>query len=203
MQKNLPQKVWESGLDVVTANELIQMTGGLTLTQILREDDELDRMKERFELLSISYRDAQKTIERCITQGRDLKKAIDAYPVRPTLKNTEGSFMKVGKFIAEVVKQLNVNSSMNESQIDFAVTDIIDNYGDKLTLKELAWIFRRGIMGNYGKTDFKIDVQNLHLWIQKYLSDKSDRISQRQDQKAKDAEATSERRDIIKRHLNP
>ena len=203
MQKNLPQKVWENGLDIATANELIQLTGGLTLTQILHEDDELDRLRERFDLLAISYRDAQRTVDRCLEQGKDLKKQIDAYPVRPTLKNTEGVFLKVGKFIAEVVKQLNVNSSMNESQIDFAANDIITEYGEKIMLKELAWIFRRGIMGNYGKTDFKIDVQNLHQWIQKYLSDKSERISQLQDQKAKEAEATSERRDIIKRHLNP
>lgn len=201
MPNKVVKKDLESGLDLFNINEMLQMTEGLTLTKILKEDDELEKLKERFELISIRYRDAQKTINLCLEEGKALRKKIDSYPPRATIKNTEGAFMKVGKFIAEVVKQLNVHSSMNEQQIDYAASDILTEYGEKLTLKELAWIFRRGIMGNYGKTDFKIDVQTFHTWIQKYLSDKNERISQQQETKAREAEAISERRDTMKRLL--
>jgi hypothetical protein len=202
MQQNLPTKVWENGLNVATANELLQLTEGLTLTKILAEENEPDKLQERYELLKLMYRDAKKTMARCEKEGKELKAKLEALPPKATLQNTDGAFMKVGKFIAEVVKQLNVHQTMNEKQIDFAATDILDQYGDKITLKELAWIFRKGIMGNYSKTDFKLDVQTLHAWIQKHLSDKNERISQHNNQLVLEAEAMSERKEVIKRLSN-
>jgi hypothetical protein len=75
------------------------------------------------------------------------------------------------QLIKEVLDNLNINGSMNDSQIGFAARDILANYYF-LRLSELRFCFLEGLRGSYGIIYDRIDLSVLTAWLKRYDIDR-------------------------------
>ena len=191
----------ETGISVNTPNlpvgeaRLIELSAGLTIQKIVNVENERAKLEDRLEQCRVNWRDAKRTMLRMETEAAALKEKIAALPDRPSLANTEGGDLVAGQLIAATIRQLNVNSNMDERQIDFAAADILTAY-PTLRVEEFAHILRGGITGNFGKTDdFKFDVAVLHRWIKNYYQMKNEKIAIINNNAVRANEVWQERRD--------
>lgn len=179
--------------------QLIALATGFTVQKIVNTEQERVKLEDRLVQCRINYRDAKRTMARMEAEAKQIKEVLATLPERPSLANTEGGNLVAGQLIATAVRQLNVNSNMDERQIDFAAADILTAY-PTLRVEELAHILRGGITGNFGKTDdFKFDVAVLHRWIKNYYNLKNEKIAIINNNAVRDNEVWQERRDKLTR----
>ncbi len=151
---------------------LIQLSDGLSVGNIIANEDPREVAEERLQYLREAYKDCQRKMARYKAEAEDIKNTLSHLKKPERLGDTEGAEMWIGRMVAETDRQLNVQKGFDEKQIDFIASDIKSTY-PTLMFKELAYVFRRGITGHYGKTDFRFDGQIVHVWIRSYLEEKN------------------------------
>lgn len=154
-------------------SSLIEMSDGLTVQKLALREDPIEVIHKRLALLRLLYRDCQSKMKAYKAEADELNAQLAKLEKEGNIGNTEGVEFQIGMMIAEADKQLNVNKGFVESQIDYLAKDIRAVY-PFLMLPELALIFRRGIMGNYGKSDYRLDAQIVHGWIKDYIKEKEE-----------------------------
>ena len=144
---------------------------------MVKADGHKQALEERLGQLRANYKECQTKMRRYVTEASDLKKEIEAYDPK-TISNTEGVGFQIGKLLFECSRQFNVRSNLDEKQIDYLVASIIQEYPN-FRLEEIAFVLRKGILGNYGKNEFKLDAQNIHGWITAYKDKKDEYYNQK------------------------
>ena len=75
----------------------------------------------------------------------------------------------IKELLSNLQDSLNVDKKLSLTQEYETATLLIEKYGNLLTLEEVALVFKKAKMSEYGKIFNRIDVQIILEWIEKYL----------------------------------
>jgi hypothetical protein len=75
----------------------------------------------------------------------------------------------IQELLSNLQDSLNVDKKLSLTQEYETATLLIEKYGNILTLEEVALVFKKAKMSEYGKIFNRIDVQIIFEWIEKYL----------------------------------
>lgn len=75
----------------------------------------------------------------------------------------------IQELLSNLQESLNVDKKLSLTQEYEVATLLIEKYGNILTLEEVALVFKKAKMSEYGKIFNRIDVQIIFEWIEKYL----------------------------------
>lgn len=75
----------------------------------------------------------------------------------------------IQELLSNLQDSLNVDKKLSLTQEYEAATLLIEKYGNLLTLEEVALVFKKAKMSEYGKIFNRVDVQIIFEWIEKYL----------------------------------